>query len=107
MIKIQDFQNIEIKIGTIKSVDYIDGADKLLKFTIDLGTEERQILSGIRPYYLNPEELIGKQVPVLVNLEPKTFRGETSFGMILMADGEEGPVLLHPLKEVKPGTIVR
>lgn len=94
---IDDFAKIEIKIGTILTVDYIDGADKLLKLTIDFGeAEPRQILSGIRKYY-TPEELIGKQCPFVVNLAPRTMKGLTSYGMILAArTGDDKLALLHP-----------
>lgn len=94
---IDDFAKIEIKIGTILTVDYIEGADKLLRLTIDFGEEEpRQILSGIRKYY-TPEELIGKQCPFVVNLAPRTMKGLTSYGMILAArTGDDKLALLHP-----------
>lgn len=94
---IDDFAKIEIKIGTILTVDYIEGADKLLRLTIDFGEgEPRQILSGIRKYY-TPEELIGKQCPFVVNLAPRTMKGLTSYGMILAArTGDDKLALLHP-----------
>lgn len=94
---IDDFAKIEIKIGTILTVDYIEGADKLLRLTIDFGeAEPRQILSGIRKYY-TPEELIGKQCPFVVNLAPRTMKGLTSYGMILAArTGDDKLALLHP-----------
>ena len=133
MANIEDFKAIEMKIGTILSAEYIEGADKLLKLTVDFGpvtvpqieiagysnsTEDepagreeavpdrdvRQILSGIREYYA-PEELIGKSCPFVTNLEPRKLRGLESHGMILAvktADG--GAVLLHPDKEVPPGS---
>jgi methionyl-tRNA synthetase len=94
---IEDFAKIEIKIGTILTVDYIEGADKLLRLTIDFGEgEPRQILSGIRKYY-TPEQLIGKQCPFVVNLAPRTMKGLTSYGMILAArTGDDQLALLHP-----------
>jgi methionyl-tRNA synthetase len=94
---IDDFAKIEIKIGTILTVDYIEGADKLLRLTIDFGeAEPRQILSGIRKYY-TPEELVGKQCPFVVNLAPRTMKGLTSYGMILAArTGDDQLALLHP-----------
>ena len=107
MATIDEFHSIEMKIGTIKTAEYIEGADKLLKLTVDLGEPElRQILSGIRQYY-EPEDLIGRQCPFVTNLSPRTLRGFVSNGMILAGGpGSSGIVLLHPDKEVPPGTIL-
>jgi len=107
MINITDFQKLEIKIGKIISVEKVEGADKLLKFILDFGNEKRQILSGIAQFYPNFEELVGKEIPVLTNLEPRTIRGVKSEGMILLADDLTQPVLLYPEKPVLEGTIVR
>ncbi len=108
MITIDDFKKVEMKIGTIRTVEYIEGADKLLRLEVDFGGPELvQILSGIREYY-SPETLVGKQCPFIVNLEPRTLRGLTSNGMILAVGlAEGGAVLLHPDKEVPSGTILR
>ncbi len=94
---IDDFAKIEIKIGTIKTVDFIDGSDKLLRLTVDFGEEEpRQILSGIKKYY-TPEYLIGKQCPFVTNLAPRSMKGLVSYGMILAArTGDDELALLHP-----------
>jgi methionyl-tRNA synthetase len=105
MATIDDFKAIEMKIGTILVAEYIEGADKLLRLEVDFGEEKpRQILSGIREYY-EPEQLVGQRCPFVTNLEPRTLRGLESHGMILAvktADG--GAVLLHPDKEVPPGS---
>jgi methionine--tRNA ligase beta chain len=106
-ISIADFKKLEIKIGKVISVEKVIGADKLLKFIIDLGSEQRQILSGIAQFYPNPEMLIGKEIPILVNLEPRIIRGQKSEGMILLADDSSQPVLLCPEQTVLAGTIVR
>lgn len=108
MATVDDFHAIEMKVGTIKTAEYIEGADKLLKLTVDFGeAEPRQILSGIRQYY-EPEQLVGKQCPFVTNLEPRTLRGLTSYGMILAVGVERvGAVLLHPDKEVPPGSALR
>lgn len=108
MATVDDFHAIEMKVGTIKTAEYIEGADKLLKLTVDFGeAEPRQILSGIRQYY-EPEQLVGKQCPFVTNLEPRTLRGLTSYGMILAVGVEGGgAVLLHPDKEVPPGSALR
>jgi methionine--tRNA ligase beta chain len=108
MINIEDFEKIEIKIGRVVSVEKVVGADKLLKFVFDLGTEERQILSGIAEFYPDLNALIGKEIPILINLEPRIIRGQKSEGMVLVAIAEEGrPVLLHPASDVPPGSQVR
>jgi methionyl-tRNA synthetase len=108
MATIDEFHAIEMKVGTIKTAEYIEGADKLLRLTVDFGeAEPRQILSGIREYY-QPEQLVGKQCPFVTNLPPRTLRGFTSSGMILAVGlAEGGAVLLHPDKEVPPGSSLR
>lgn len=107
MISIDDFRRLEIKIGKVKSVEKVEGADKLLKFVFDLGGEERQILSGIAEFYTDLEALVGQEMPILVNLEPRTIRGLESNGMVLCADADGRPVILHPEVEVSPGSIVK
>lgn len=105
MVTFDNFAKLEIRIGTITSAEKVEGADKLLKLEIDFGDEKRTIASGIAEWY-KPEDLVGKQVPVLINLEPKNFKGVESQGMILAA-GSDTAILLHPDKEVPPGTKVR
>lgn len=107
MINIEDFRKLEIKIGRVKSVEKIEGADKLLKFIFDLGGEERQILAGIAEFYTDFESLVGKEMPILTNLEPRILRGLESQGMILCADAEGRPVLLQPESDVPPGSVVK
>ena len=90
MATIDEFHVIKIQIGTIKTAEYIEGADKLLKLSVDFGeSTPMQILSGIREYY-QPEDLIGRQCPFVTNLEPRTLRGLMSYGMILAAGPESG-----------------
>lgn len=107
MINIDDFTKIEIKIGKVKSVEKVEGADKLLKFIFDLGGEDRQILSGIAEHYQDFESLVGKEMPILVNLEPRMIRGFESRGMLLVAVDGEQLTTLHPAQEVSPGSLVR
>lgn len=107
MINIDDFKKVEIRIGKVKSVEKVEGADKLLKFIFDIGGEERQILSGIAEYYSDTDSLIGKEMPILVNLEPRIIRGHESAGMVLVAIVEDRPILLHPAEEVPSGSLVR
>jgi methionyl-tRNA synthetase len=115
-ITIQDFAKCDIRIGKILNCETIDGADKLYKFTVDVGEVDtegkgvtRTILSGIREFYTDGAVLIGRCVPVLTNLKPRVIRGVESNGMILYAVGE-GHVFLHTLSpevEVKVGTRVQ
>ncbi len=107
MISIDDFKKLEIKIGTIISAEKVERADKLLKIMFDFGgTEATQILSGIAEFY-DPAVLVGKQVPVIVNLEPRTLKGLVSNGMMLAVMVDDKPVLLHPDKEVPQGSMLR
>ncbi len=106
MITYEDFKKLEIKIGKIKSAEKAEGADKLLKLIFDFGSEERQIISAIAEYFPDPSVLVGKELPVLTNLEPRAFRGHLSYGMILAADLDGRPVLLHPEKEIPAGSPV-
>ncbi len=108
MITIDDFKKLEIKIGKVKSVEKVENADKLLKFIFDIGNgEERQILAGIAEFYTDLESLVGMEVPLLLNLEPRMMRGLESQGMMLAADEDGKAVLLHPDKEISAGSIVR
>ena len=104
-IGIEDFAKIEMRVGQIKTAERIVGADKLLKLTVDIGTEIRQICAGIAQYY-EPEKLIGRKVAVVVNLAPRKLRGVESNGMIVAASvGPEGrPVLAgFPDEDVEIG----
>ncbi len=94
-IGIEDFAKVEMRVGQIKTAERIVGADKLLKLTVDIGTEIRQICAGIAQFY-EPEKLVGRKVAVVVNLAPRKLRGVESNGMIMAAAvGPEGrPVLV-------------
>ncbi len=104
-IGIEDFTKVEMRVGQIKTAERIVGADKLLKLTVDIGTEIRQICAGIAQFY-EPESLIGRKVAVVVNLAPRKLRGVESNGMIVAASvGPEGrPVLTAFLEEVEVGS---
>lgn len=106
-INYDHFSALDIRIATVIAAELIDGADKLLKITLDVGPEigQRTIAAGIKPWY-SPEELVGKQVQYLTNLEPRKIRGVVSQGMLMAAGGDEA-ILLYPDKEVEPGTVVR
>lgn len=103
-----DFAKLQIKIGTIMSVEVVPDADKLLKLMVDVGEDSpRQILSGIREYFDDPQTLVGKQAPFLVNLAPRTIRGLESDGMILAVGDETTFALLAPHLAVPAGCPVR
>ena len=107
-IKIEEFERLDLRIGRIKDAARIEGSKKLIKLKVDIGDEygrSRQLVAGIADEY-KPEDLIGKLVPVLVNLEPKKFMGVESQGMLLAVSVDGKPVLLHPDKNVPPGSRV-
>lgn len=106
MITFADFKKLDIRIGSIVSAEKIEGTDKLLKLVVDLGKEKRQLVAGVAQYY-KARDLVGKQVPVVVNLKPRQIKGIESQGMILAADEAGKPVLLHPDKQVAAGSVVR
>ena len=103
---IDDFQKIDIRVSTIVAAEKVAKTKKLLKLTIDTGIDRRVIVSGIAEFY-SPEELVGKQVPVLVNLAPRELKGIVSQGMILMAADATGRLrLLNPDEAVTSGAVV-
>ena len=104
---IDDFQKIEIRLGTVLSVDVVEGADKLYILKVDFGEESpRQILSGIREF-IQLEELLGKQFPFVTNLAPRMLRGHESQGMILAGRAGEILALLNPSTPLPNGTRLR
>jgi len=106
MINIDDFKKIELKVAKVISAERVEGSDKLLKLEVGLGEEKRQIIAGIGKVY-NPEDLVGKEIVIVANLEPRSLMGLESQGMVLAANAESGPVLIMPDKEVVPGTELR
>jgi methionyl-tRNA synthetase len=107
-VSYDEFKKMDIRVGTIRAVEPVEGADKLLKCQIDFGEPElRQIVSGIREFFPEYEKLVGKQVLYIINLEPRTIRGVESRGMLLAVDGLDGaPVFLAPEAAVAPGAPV-
>ena len=102
-IEYDDFAKMDIRVGTILAAEKVAKTKKLLKLTIDTGIDKRTIVSGIAEYY-SPEEIIGKQVSVLVNLAPKALKGIESQGMILMAENLDGSLsFISPEKPIKNG----
>ncbi|OGZ65973.1 MAG: hypothetical protein A3C50_03040 [Candidatus Staskawiczbacteria bacterium RIFCSPHIGHO2_02_FULL_43_16] len=122
-INFEDFKKLEIRIGKIVAVEKIESSNKLLKLQVDFGPqrgttqnltqnnaekrEVRQILAGIAKFY-TPEQLMGKLCPFAFNLAPKLMGDIESQGMMLCADGGEGgPMLLHPDKDITPGSVIK
>lgn len=102
-IVFDDFAKIDLRVGTIVSAEKVEKADKLLKLSIDLGFETRTIVSGIALHF-KPEEVVGKQVTVVVNLAPRKMRGIESNGMILMAEDNHGKLhFVNPESEINAG----
>jgi methionyl-tRNA synthetase len=92
VITIEEFQKIEMRVATILSAERVPGTEKLLKLQIDLGSERRQLVAGIAKHY-TPEELIGKQIVVVTNLQPAVIRGIESQGMLLAASTDDSSQL--------------
>ena len=104
-ITFEDFKKIEIRMGKILSCEKVADADKLLKLQVDFGEFQRQIVSGIAESY-SPEEMVGKTLPFIVNLEYRKFKGEESQGMLMAVDDENKTILLEPNSEAVPGAEV-
>lgn len=103
-IVFDDFAKIDLKVGTIVSAEKVEKADKLLKLQVDLGFEMRTIVSGIAMHF-KPEDIVGKQVTVVVNLAPRKMRGIESNGMILMAEDANGKLhFINPEEAINPGS---
>ncbi|MCP9751776.1 methionine--tRNA ligase [Ferruginibacter sp. HRS2-29] len=103
-IQFDDFAKIDLKVGTILAAEKVDKADKLLKLEVDLGFEKRTIVSGIALHF-SPEEIVGKQVTVVINLAPRKMRGIESNGMILMAEDANGKLqFVNPDVAVENGS---
>ena len=106
-IPFDSFEKLDIRVGTVLECEKVPKADKLLRFLLDDGLQKRTILSGIAAYYPNPEELVGKQICFIANLEPRKMRGILSEGMILSAEDVDGSLaLVTPTKTVNPGSPV-
>jgi methionine--tRNA ligase beta chain len=105
MITIDDFRKVELRIATVKAAEPHPNADRLMVLQVDLGGEERQICAGIRNHY-TPEDLLGKQIVVVANLEPAKLRGLESQGMLLAASDDGRVIILTPERPVQPGAKV-
>lgn len=114
MINFDDFNKLDIRIGTILEAEKVEGTNKLLKLLVDIGKDpltdsgqdKRTLVAGIAETY-QPEDIIGKQLPILINLEPKKLRGIESNGMILAVDVDGKATLIHPDKQVSSGAKIK
>lgn len=110
-ITYDDFAKLDLRVATIIAAESHPNADRLLKLQVDLGDEQRQICAGVKQYYDPPSSLVGKQIVVVTNLQPRTIRGEESNGMLLAAsvqdnDETQDVVLLGSSKPVPSGSSV-
>jgi methionyl-tRNA synthetase len=103
-ISIDDFKKIDLRVARIANAEHVEGSDKLLKLTLDLGTETRTVFSGIKSAY-DPEKLKGRLTVVVANLAPRKMKFGVSQGMVLAASGDDGPgvYLLEPDSGATPG----
>lgn len=108
-ITIDDFAKVDIRLGKVLEATEVEGSEKLIRQVVDFGPEvgKRIIFSGIKKWYM-PEDLIGKLLPYLINIEPRKMMGEDSQGMLVAAtsekEGKESAVLLMPISDVSPGS---
>lgn len=106
MATIEDFRKLEFRIAEIKEAAEHPQADRLYVLKVDVGGSEKQIVAGIRAGY-SKEDLVGKQIVLINNLEPAVLRGVESQGMLLAASDEQGVCLVSPLRKVTPGSVVK
>jgi len=101
-----DLYRVDIRVGTIESVEDVTGSDKLVRLTVDFGDHKRRIIAGVKKERADPREIEGKQALFVVNLEPKEMMGELSEGMLFDLGYEDGinPVLAVPERPVPNGT---
>jgi len=106
-IQFDDFSAMDIRVATITAAEKVDKTKKLLKLTVNTGLDERTVVSGIAEYF-KPEDIIGQQVSLLVNLAPREIKGILSQGMILMAEDSEGKLtFVAPIAKFENGSVIR
>ena len=110
---IDEFKKVELRVGKVLEAERVEGSEKLIKMKVDVGEKDaeglpvtRQVLAGIGKAYA-PETLIGKEIIVVANLDPRMMMGLESQGMLLAANGTDGPVVLMPEQEVPPGASIQ
>ena len=106
MVSFDEFKKLEIKVARIIEVNDHPNADKLYVLKIDLGSEKRQIVAGIKSNY-NPQDLLSRQIAVVANLEPATIRGIESQAMLLAAQDSKGISILQPDREMEQGSPIK
>ena len=104
-ITFDEFKKIELVVGEIKAIDDHPNANKLYVMTVDIGTEERQLVAGLKPYY-EREQLLGKRIIIVANLAPAQLRGVESNGMLLAAQSGERVIILTTDDDMPPGAKV-
>jgi tRNA-binding protein len=105
-ITFEEFNKIQLKVGRIISAENLPGYKKILRLIVNLGGEEREIISGLAKHY-QPDDILNKNVIVCTNLEPRKFGDQLSDGMILAASNENGrPILLTVLEDTNPGSLI-
>jgi methionyl-tRNA synthetase len=105
-IVIDDFRKVQLRVAKILEVADHPNADKLFVVKVDLGSEQRTICAGIKPYFPDPKVLVGKTVVIVANLQPRPLRGVESNGMILAATGAGTVTPLTVMGDVPPGSVV-
>lgn len=105
MATLEDFKKIELRIAKVLDVREIPGADRIWHLTIEIGSESREIVAGVKKFY-SREDLVGKYIAVIQNLEPAVIRGVTSHGMLLAAKSGDDLVLLTPDRPIASGAVV-
>jgi methionyl-tRNA synthetase len=107
VISFEEFAKVELRVGKVLESRAHPNADKLLVLKVDLGSEQRQLVAGLKGYY-TPEELLGRSIIVVANLAPRMMRGEESQGMLLAAVTDDRSKVIHlaPAGDVPPGTKV-
>ena len=106
-ISFESFASLDIRVGTILTAEKVAKTKKLLKLTIDTGLDHRTVVSGIAEFF-EPEQIIGQQVSILINLEPREIKGILSQGMILMAENSDGKLTFAaPKNEFSAGSVIR
>lgn len=107
-INYSDFEKLDIRAGKVIAASAPEWSEKLIRYEVDLGVElgKRVLFSGIRKWY-SPNDLIGKIIPVIVNMAPKKMGDEVSNGMAIMVDGEEAPMMIFLPENVELGSVIR
>ncbi len=106
MVTIEDFKKIQLVVARIQEVKEHPNADRLYVLQVDTGQGLRQIVAGIRKAYI-PEQLVGRNIVMIANLQPAVIRGVDSQGMLLAASDDNGLALLAPDKGMEPGSLVQ